>query len=182
MNSAMIDIETLSLNPEAAVLSIGVAIFNEKEVIASDGWAADIANLSGEVNLKTVAWWMQPQCDAAREFSWTGKLSETSLAFQLKSYLAGYNMDNNEHAEVWANDPHFDYVILKQWWQRVMKEATFPIHYRSPCSYKTLMREAGRLGHDTKQFRGVYVAHNPIEDAVSQARCVIGARQLLGTK
>lgn len=181
MISCMVDIETLSLEPAAPVLSIGVALFNDSEVTDSIGWAVDLKQLTGVIDPKTVAWWSGEDAAAAREYSFTGKLTEAAMAFSFKAYLAQHNIDNNERAEVWANDPHFDYIILKEWWKRAnVGGSVFPIHYRSPRSYKTIIAEAERLGYDVKPFRGTYVAHNPVEDAVSQARVVIAARQLIG--
>lgn len=177
MNHAMIDIETLSTKPDAAVLSIGVAIFNDTQVIATDGWAFDITNLHGHIDPDTIAWWMK-QGDAAREFSFTGKILAGSAAVLLKTTLAQHDVQ-----EVWANDPSFDCVILREWWDRVRQTAAlgnFPWKFYNERSYRTIVAEAERLSYDPKAAKGFYVAHNPIDDAAAQARVVIEARRMLG--
>lgn len=177
---AMIDLETLSTLPDAAVVSMGVAIFNDDKILDSAGWALDPKSVHGHIDPKTVMWWMQ-QCEAAREFSFTGKYQSATAGYELKTLLAKYDVQ-----EVWSKDPHFDHVILARWWDRVAKEekynlGEFPYHYRAPRSYRTLEAEAIRMGHDPMQWaQWNYVAHNPVDDAVTQARAVIKMRQLIG--
>lgn len=189
MNHAMIDLETVSTRSDAKVLSIGVAIFNDTEIVATDGWAIDIADdIGGHVDWKTIKWWME-QDAMVRAFSWDGKLTNGSAAFNLKTFLAQYNP-----TEFWSKDPHFDHVILENWWRRVNEDSRsakdmyaraalfageFPIGYRQPRAYRTLVGEATDLGYDAEADRGMYSAHNPIDDAAQQARAVIAARQFI---
>ncbi len=180
MTHAMIDLETLSTRFDAAVISVGVAIFNDSQVIAADGWAIKPGCIHGDISVSTVFWWADPERDSARAFSFTGQETDVSVAFKLKSFLAQHNAD-----EMWANDPEFDRVILQSWWARVearnnVNLGDFPLHYRKSRSYRTLIAEAERLGHDPKSSSGIYVAHNPIEDAAMQARVVIAARKMIG--
>jgi 3' exoribonuclease, RNase T-like len=183
MNHAMIDLETMSTRSDARVLSVGVAIFNDTEVIATDGWAIDIADdIGGHVDWKTVKWWMEQDADA-RAFSWNGKLKNGTAAYNFKTFLAqhGIEFGKESKSEVWSKDPHFDHVILENWWRRV-NEVTligdFPIGYRQPRAYRTLVWEANELGFE-EEHAGFYVAHNPVDDAAIQARVVIQARQFL---
>lgn len=185
MNHAMIDIETLSKQPDAAIISIGVAIFNDEQVIASEGWAIDHLYWHGHLDPSTIHWWSQ-QSEAAREFSFSGKFTDFSAAFALKTLLAQHNV-----AEVWANDPQFDLVKLEQWWRRIgdtgrvrpisPSAGEYPIHYRKERSYRTICALAQEVTGDDprKGWAGNYVAHDPVQDAVSQARVVIFARSII---
>ncbi len=184
MNQVMLDLETLSTRSDAKVLSIGIAIFNEEEVLDTAGWAIDLADdVGGHVDWKTVKWWLD-QSNQAREFSWRGTVSNATAAFNLKTHLAGFDVK-----EWWSMDPHFDHVILENWWRRMSEHATgrqsvlhpgdFPVGYRQPRAYRTLVGEAFDLGYDATADRGFFVAHNPIDDAASQARVVIAARRYL---
>lgn len=189
MNHVMIDLETMSTRSDARVLSIGAAVFNDTEVVATEGWAIDIADdIGGHVDWRTVKWWME-QDATAREFSWNGKLQNYTAAFSLKTFMAQHGIEFGKEAknEVWSKDPHFDHVILENWWQRINDAAgkpgrlsvgEFPIGYRQPRAYRTLVWEANDLGFEEDKA-GFYVAHNPVDDAAIQARVVIQARQYL---
>lgn len=195
MNHVMIDLETMSTRSDARVLSIGAAIFNDTEVVATEGWAIDIADdIGGHVDWRTVKWWMEQEA-TAREFSWNGKLRNDTAAFNFKTFLSqhGIEFGKDSKNEVWSKDPHFDHVILENWWRRINERASlaggpdvtlpfhigaFPIGYRQPRAYRTLVWEANELGFN-EEARGFYVAHNPMDDAAIQARVVIQARQFL---
>lgn len=182
MTHAMIDLETLSTRYDAAVISIGVAIFNDSKTLDSAGWALAPESIHGHIDPKTVQWWTQ-QSEAAREFSFTGKYKSMTAGFELKTLLAKHDVK-----EVWSKDPHFDHVILTSWWDRVAEIekftlGEFPYHYRAPRSYRTLEAEVIRAGYDKDMWEEFnYVAHNPVEDAMTQARAVIKMRQLIGSR
>lgn len=168
MKRVMVDIETLSTDKHAAVLSIGVAVFSDTEVLVTDGWAMDMRDIDGHINPSTVAWWMK-QDESAREFSFTGKHHPTSIASSLRSYLADAN-------EVWANDPDFDLVILQNWWERMSAKldlGRWPVSFGKYRSMRTMKSLATRYYIDTSHVWSGKTAHNPIDDATCQARAVI---------
>jgi len=171
MKSIMIDLETLGTAPDAAVISLGVVAFDlDKGVIASAGWGIKASDWHGKIDPATVQWWMG-QSEAAREFSFKGYNPDVFVAQSLASFVANYGGD-----ECWANDPDFDVVILRSWWERVAQKAAlgrFPISYKHSRSYRTINAEAKRLGIDAHHIYDVAsVAHNPIDDAANQARVV----------
>ena len=180
MNHAMIDLETLSTKSDAAILSVGVAVFNDAQgVIDSAGWALAPTSIHGHIDPATIQWWAQSDKDGVREFSFNGKFTSLSAAFELKSLVAKHNCGC-----VWAKDPDFDVVILRNWWERVGKTegvnlGEFPFGFWTTRSVRTIVDEAKRLGHDPNKASGFYAAHNPVDDAVSQARVVIAAREML---
>lgn len=182
MNHAMIDLETLSTVSDAAIISIGIAIFNDEQTVDSAGWALAPGGQHGSLDPKTIGWWME-QCDAAREFSFNGKITSMTAAFEIKSMLAKHDVH-----EVWSKDPHFDHIILFNWWERVklienLNIGDFPYHYRAPRSYRTLESECIRLGFDEKDWAQYnFVAHNPVDDAMAQARAVMEMRRLIGSR
>lgn len=185
MKSLMTDTETLDTGPNAAVISIGIAAFDQDQgIIASEGWAINPIDWHGDVNPQTVVWWSK-QNECAREYSFNGKTSALQAALGLKQFVATYGSTDAE-CEIWANDPDFDVVILRSWWKRVAAQphgtgiGPFPFHYRSPRSCRTMFAEAKRLGIF---YGGAWangsVAHNPVDDACNQARAVIQIRNNL---
>lgn len=177
MISVMLDIETLSTQNDACVISFGVARFDESQVLASDGWALDMGGpkhppkVFGHIDPSTVKWWMQ-QSQLAQEFSFKGVVDPHMAAQAFADFCRGAD-------EIWANDPEFDCVILRKWWSTLKPTVgPFPMHYRTSRSFRTIMTEAKAAGVSVDEaWKTDFVAHNPIEDAVAQARAVILARK-----
>lgn len=164
MKRVMIDIETLSTRKDAAVLSIGLAVFDPLAgIIQTEGWAIAPGKVTGHVDPTTVAWWMQ-QSDTAREFSFRGGNSPGIILPELHVIIA-------DAEEVWANDPDFDCVILQNWWERTTQSALWPVPRWKNRSCRTVKALAKGMGIDITD--GMAAPHNPIEDAVKQAREVI---------
>lgn len=166
----MIDIETLSTNNDAAVISIGIAKFDDTQILHTQGWALDLRKVTGHVDPSTVKWWMG-QNEAARAYSFNGSQRPTDVAAALAIEMTGVT-------ELWANDPDFDVVILKNWFERTSPGTRWPMSFRSNRSMRTIMQLArdARLNLDGSWANGT-VAHNPVDDAANQARAVIAARK-----
>lgn len=173
MNRVMLDIETLSTDKHAAVLSIGLVKFDPAQgVTHSQGWAIDMGRLTGHIDPKTVQWWMGND-EAAREFSFKGEANPLSVTFDLHGLLA-------EADEVWANDPDFDCVILQHWWQRT-STLSWPVpfwKYRSCRTVKALAKGMGVSDIIASTHVGM-TTHNPVEDAAKQAREVCAFLKIL---
>lgn len=165
MKRVMLDIETLSTNTHAAVLSIGVAVFDDTQVLDTNGWAMEMRAMEGHIDPSTLSWWMK-QSDVAREFSFSGKYHPIAAASELRPYIT-------DAEEVWANDPNFDLVILQHWWERMPRLNAWPVSFRKYRSVRTMMMLASRYYVGTDHVWTGATAHNPIEDAACQARAVI---------
>lgn len=170
MKSVMLDLETLSTRPDAAILSFGLVEFTEQGVVNSVGMALRMDEVTGHIDPRTVAWWMN-QNEAARNFSFGGEYTRTTVAATLSEWLA--NVD-----ELWANDPDADVVWLRSWWDRLPSQfGRFPVSYRACRSVRTIYAEAKRLSIQYGHICGNgHVAHNPVDDAALQARAVIFIR------
>jgi hypothetical protein len=164
----MVDIETLGTSPDAAIISLGMAAFNDSELIATAGLAIRPADWHGDIDPSTVHWWMQQSAEA-RMFSFNGTGTAADAALQLHHFIQQYGGE-----ETWANDPSFDIVKLRQWWGRQNLAAPFPIHYRTERSLRTIIALAKELHIVLPGSAGT--AHNPIDDAANQARTVLAAR------
>lgn len=183
MKSLMVDIETLGTEPGSTIISVGICAFDQDEgIIASDGWAIRAADWHGNIDPRTVQWWSK-QNEAAREYSFNGQYTSLQVAQALKGFMEQYGGD-----ELWANDPDFDVVLLKQWWTRVEAHHKFtlgnfpggPTRHRLGRSFRTIVAEARRLGIFFEDAYSIAsVAHNPVDDACNQARVVIAIRNHL---
>lgn len=163
----MIDIETLSTENNAAVISIGYATFDDTGILETNGWSLDLKKITGHIDPGTIKWWMG-QSDLARAYSFNGTAKPAEVASVLAAKLQGVT-------ELWANDPDFDAVILKNWFERTDK-GRWPVSFRNYRSVRTILGLAREAGVAIYSFEPA-VAHNPIDDASSQARAVIAARK-----
>lgn len=171
MKSVMVDIETLSTQSDACVISMGFALFDTQGgVLDTTGCAIHTDDWHGHIDPKTVKWWSE-QAPEARDYSFNGKTTALAAAVVLKIWLE--NAD-----EVWANSPQFDLTILRNWWKRVGMKGAFPAIYRNERDCRTIFNESRRLGLELgNQWLATSVAHNPIDDAANQARAIVQWRK-----
>jgi hypothetical protein len=169
--SVMVDIETLSTQSDACVISVGFAEFDGKNVIAIEGLALHTDYWTGHIDPRTVKWWSE-QAAEARDYSFNGKATPAQVVDLMVRYM-------KDADEVWANSPQFDIVILENWWKRVMAPGNkFPMSYKAPRDCRTVFNESRRLGIELgNAWVGTSVAHNPIDDAANQARAIIEWRR-----
>lgn len=176
----MIDIETLSTRPDACVIAIGMVAFDDKEVLATDGFQIREKDWNGHIDPQTVKWWMG-QGEAAQAFSF-----RNPDAIDVDNAMLRFKAFAQQHCqeEVWANSPNFDLTILQSWWTRRggidhagSLHGSWPLAFRNYRDTRTLWGLARKAGIDySEAFANAGTAHNPIDDAARQARAVILAR------
>ena len=160
----MLDIETLSTRPDAAVVAIGCAVFDLDGVISSSGWRIRPTDWIGHIDPATLKWWMD-QSNEARTATFGGTTSAGSVATQLREWLS------SNISGVYANDPSFDIAILKNWWTN-FSGTPFPFSYKLERSYRTITALAKRYGIDYSSAYDRAIPHDAVSDACCQARAV----------
>lgn len=171
MKSVMLDLETLATGPGACVVSIGVAAFDDEKIIASGGIQIASADWHGRIDPDTLKWWLQQTPEAQRN-TFFGNVTAKKAAEQFTAFMKEHGGD-----ELWANDPSFDCVILRQWWERTIGNSRFPSHYREERSCRTIFAEAKRAGVDLQAAYVGGLAHSAESDAICQAKAVVLARR-----
>jgi hypothetical protein len=167
----MIDIETLSSQSDACVISIGLVGFDEAHILYRESFAIEHHSWDGHIDPRTVKWWMD-QSEEAQRFSFKNEhpVNLDLARFRLNEFAARFCKD-----ECWANGPQFDLVVLRNWWRRSATDETFPVHYRTYRDCRTIWTAAREKGADIDsawQHPGL-VPHDPKSDAEAQARAVI---------
>jgi hypothetical protein len=166
----MIDIETLSSQSDAAVISIGLVGFDEERILYRESFAIDEHDWHGHVDPRTVKWWMEQGAEA-QAFSFRNEFPKSAdlAAFRLSEFAARFCQD-----ECWANGPQFDLVVLRNWWRRVKGDDKLPIYYRAYRDCRTLWRAAEARGADLTPAwtREGIIPHHPLSDAETQACAV----------
>lgn len=160
----MLDLETLSSEPDAAIVSIGLCTFSAfgpGDFRPSTYYTAvrpkSAQAFGGRIDASTVAWWMR-QSESAREiFAAEGK-SITDALLEVTAFVRGF-----ARPKIWGNGASFDNVVLRQAYKRLSIEA--PWEWRDDRCYRTLKNMRPDV-----PFEPFGTAHNALDDAIAQAR------------
>jgi exodeoxyribonuclease VIII len=155
----MLDIETLSCEPNAVVTAIGVAFFDEDQVTRTCVGYLNYKTDTGHIDPRTVRWWLEQDADI-RTLNLMGLADPAEFAPGLADLLDGRT--------VWGNGPQFDCTIMRNWFGRLGVKC--PWHFRDERDCRTMF-EIGRsldVPYPEKQN-----AHDALADAVWQAEYVL---------
>lgn len=186
MKNVMLDIETLSVSKNAAIISIGAVFFNPATGALGNEFYQTITRASCEaqgleVDGDTLQWWSE-QSFEARAVLWCEKATHIVLALQSFSQWILENTIDNQLIEIWGNGASFDCGILDNAFRRCLIK--LPWRYANERDVRTIV-SLGRnlLNIDPKYaFPFVGTAHNALADAKHQAAYVSHIFQALTAK
>lgn len=159
MNHIMLDLETMSTEPNAAIVAIGAVRFDAEKITHRFYETVDLSDAVAHglhMDANTVMWWLK-QSDAARA-ELTGRQGHP-LPYALKR-LTGW-VGDPKAAEVWGNGSDFDNVILASAYHAIGEPAPWKF-YNNRC-YRTMK---SLFPTDKPERKGT--AHSAIDDAVFQ--------------
>tara|TARA_E500000318_G_C3549230_1_gene208124 strand:- start:999 stop:1541 length:543 start_codon:yes stop_codon:yes gene_type:complete len=165
IKNAMIDIETLSTDFKAVVLTLGAVKFDPFTKEISDPLylklSVDDQLEQGRItDERTLAWWGQQEESVRKEaFSEDGRVSVEEALNQLDKW------SHNTH-RVWCQGPSFDFPIIYDLYKTYDREMPWKFwNQRDARTVTSLIPE------NIKQKIN-FNAHNAIEDVYAQAKCV----------
>lgn len=167
-NNIMIDLETLGLKQDAAIISIGAAKFNIEtgEILkiyhANIKWESSLKYGNAEPN--TVAWW-QEQTGPAKEA--LTKPAQEEMTLVIANFISWMGMD----PVVWGNGACFDIAKLEHYFEKVGEP--HPWNFKNTRDVRTidyLGKNIFNYGLSNREFVGV--KHHPVDDAVNTAKYV----------
>lgn len=168
MLHVMVDIETLGVGNNAALLSIGAVKFDTEKLGIEAEFYTMIDPISCqqygmEIEAGTVMWWMQPEQDEARAAYMAQKHDQIDVASALDGFARWIQMSDPTGVKaVWGNGSNFDNVILRNAYAAI--DAECPWQFWEDRCYRTVKN----LRKDIPMKReGMY--HNALDDARSQA-------------
>lgn len=173
----MIDLETMSTRPNAAIVAIGAVGFNFATLEIGPKFYTVIDLRSAQdvglhVDGDTVLWWLQ-QNDAARSQLTRSHRQDLSLA--LTEFRMWLHSECAPQASVrpWGNGAAFDIVICEQAFRACGIE--IPWRYSNQCCYRTIKTLYPNVEPDARG--GTH--HNALDDALFQAEHLLKIRRTL---
>jgi DNA polymerase III epsilon subunit-like protein len=161
----MLDLETLSSEPDATIISIGAVAFETASGISAIGGdtqfyeAVDPSSSRGHLDARTMQWWAK-QSDQARAVLNAPARSQDRVLLSFAEFV--FEAAAGRPVNIWGNGADFDNVVLRNAFKREALEA--PWSYRGNRCYRTLKSLAPHIAFDNPG-----VAHNALDDARAQA-------------
>lgn len=184
MKHIMLDLETLDSGSHAAVVAIGAVVFDPysfnppPEALKTFYLTIDpesAIRAGGTVSGHTIMWWME-QSDAARQQ--TFKKGGWELFHALTQFNAWLGEQDKDHKQiaVWGNGATFDNVVIRNAYTSVKLVPHW--HFRGDKCYRTVINllEEGQR----PPFERAGVAHNALDDAITQAKYLQKCMYMLG--
>jgi exodeoxyribonuclease VIII len=170
----MLDLETLSTEPNAMIVSIGAAEFNNNGVVNSFYEIVNLKDQAGRhVDPSTVTWWMK-QSEAARAV-FGQPTSPLDHALDRFTRFCLSNIDDIKLVEMWGNGSEFDNVLLSDLY--AFNNAKFAdegkirrpwLYYNNRC-FRTLKNLFPAMYKEISEKTERKVFHNAEDDASWQA-------------
>lgn len=162
----MVDIETLSSHPTAAIVSIGAQMFNLATGETGEEFYMNVKASSSEkaglhFSGDTIEWWLK-QDPAAIAALMT---DQHSLKVVLEEYAKFYHLHGNPN--MWGNGCGFDCNIIRHAYH-ALGYTTMPWRFSKDRDVRTLVNMAELVGFDKKSVVRQGVAHNALDDVKFQ--------------
>ncbi len=163
----MVDVETLGVTSQAAVLSIGAVAFrisdhlilSEFEIFIDLQSALD----NGNVDASTLSWWLSQEKNA-QDLAFTGTISAGTA---IDSFLIWYR--SQKPKRVWGNGPSFDITLMER--LILSRGSTIPWFPWEIRDVRTIVDIIKPLMERPKNFGGI--KHSPLDDAKHQANYIM---------
>ena len=171
MNHVMVDLETLGIGSNAAIISLGAVAFDVDRGLGAEFYMTIDPQSCVDAGLKmdgsTIMWWMHQSDEARSAFKKKGDPLELVLGAFADWYPKA--------ACLWGNGATFDNVILDNAYKALNGKR--PWHFTKDRCYRTLKN----LRPDVTQER-VGTHHNALDDAKFQALHAIKIMKIMGVK
>ena len=164
----MVDIETLSVRPYAAILSIGAVAFNVEQGVLDTFYvnvdAQSCKDVGLHVSKDTVAWWAK-QSKEARQALVTNQLPITEALHKFSDWFG-----SDRNTVIWGNGSAFDISILESAYYNT--DINIPW---TPWKVQCFRTVLNLVGVNNKAIRDSEndTHHNALDDAMSQTKTIL---------
>lgn len=172
MNHGMLDIETLSTDSDAFILSIGGVVFEPfDDFIGNDFYqvcSTKMEQTGAHIDPETVRFWLEQAEQSPGAVSNLLSMDKSPLPTvlgRLDNWVA-----TNKIERIWANGVNFDITILTSAYKRVLGRKP-PWKYNAGLCMRPLRWLSQELELDLPKHKNT-CKHDALEDARFQAQCV----------
>ncbi len=166
----MIDLETMGINPDAPIISIGAIFFDPQtgDMGPEFSKTIDLDTAGGVIDRDVIKWWLK-QSREAQSAIMTDEIPLDDALLQLREFI-----DENSgefFVQVWGNGANFDNVILRRSYER--QGIPCPWRYCNDRDVRTIVELGKAIDFDARTaipFEGE--RHNALDDARYQAKYV----------
>lgn len=179
MSAVMLDLETLSTQPDAVILSLGAVIFDPYKMSQPTSWCTIKFDVDEQIargrhiQPDTLKWWGQQSPEVIElAMGETDREPVTEALTRFRKFVL--------HAdEIWSQGPVFDIVMLENIYNQYQLHVPWP--YWKIRDSRTLFKS---LNYDPRsELRSAGASHHDaLDDAVIQALAVQQCFQLLQEK
>jgi hypothetical protein len=167
MKHFMVDLETLGLNPNAAIVSIGGVLWDyetdEEDYFYEVITAESNTECGFDFNLDTLAWWSKQSAEARKIFFSDDRVHIHTALTNLKNFL---EMNANpQYLMVWGNGAVFDNAKLENAFDK-FEDLETPWHFTRSLCYRTLRLTFPQF--DIRPPKKIGTHHNALDDAKFQ--------------
>lgn len=179
VNPVSVDLETLGLAPNAAIIQIGAVQFNRAGGVLSQFHIH--INPAGQAapDPDTIKWWLD-QGESGVETLRKAYSSSVSIEEGLQLFKDWFG-SLNTNGSGWRSSPEFDGPVLfrgnkdMSWLENAYDkdQSTLPFHFQEVHEQRQFLRAAEYMGfdHSEIQWPEGLVPHNALDDAIWQATC-----------
>lgn len=181
----VLDLETFDTRPSAAVVSVGIEVFEEADglhTMTGERFYAtlgvDAAMNSGTVSLETLRWWMSEHNTTAREALYKRREAHVAVHDLLEDIAMFFGNTclklEGDIAGVWGNGASFDCAILSEQFRRAGMDVPWPFwKERDMRTLSDVVRLIETEDRPAPLRVEPAVAHHAGEDAHAQAKTIV---------
>lgn len=178
MLDVMLDVESMGLTPDSAIIAIGAVEFDMVTMTLGGRFyqnihLADSAKHGRKIDPATVLWWMSQGDEARRALMYSAE----PLLHVLDKFEAWFECCGDpNHVRVWGNGPSFDNAMLDSTFKSVGRKT--PWKYVNDRCFRTICGMYPSVLKDERT--GTH--HNALDDAVYQAEHILKIRRTLSAR
>lgn len=180
MRDVMVDLETMSVSPHAAIVSFGAVSFDMSRLVCGERFYTTInlescVKFGRTIDAGTVKWWLKQSQDARNDILGGRQHTLDDALRAFESWLDEHTLARNMRC-IWGNGADFDCVILRESFKACgMNE---PWLFKNNRCFRTLKS----LWPNIEPPAAVGTHHNALDDAQYQVDHLFKIRAMLRSK